>query len=52
LIAGTEDCETTLITNGSYGGVENVELARESHIYLVTTKMQDRKAADICRLYI
>jgi len=46
-LAGTEECETTVVTDGAYGGMENIELAKDNHINLVTTNMQGRKAADI-----
>ena len=46
-IAGTEGDEITLVTDGSYGGTENIELAKENHVNLVTTNMQGRKSAEI-----
>lgn len=46
-ISGTEKCETTLVTDGAYGGLENIELSKENHINLITTNMQGRKASDI-----
>ncbi len=46
-LAGTEEDEITLVTDGAYGGTENIELAKENHINLVTTNMQGRKANDI-----
>ncbi|MDD4528138.1 MAG: transposase [Candidatus Margulisbacteria bacterium] len=46
-IAGTEEHKVTLVTDGAYGGLENIELSKEKHINLVTTNMQGRKATDI-----
>ncbi|NLD92096.1 MAG: transposase [Fibrobacter sp.] len=46
-IAGTEEYETTVVTDGAYGGMENIELAKANHINLVTTNMQGRKASEI-----
>lgn len=46
-IEGTEKDEITLVTDGAYGGTENIELAKENHVNLVTTNMQGRKAAEI-----
>lgn len=46
-IAGTNDYETTLVTDGAYGGIENIELAKENHVNLVTTNMQGKKVPEI-----
>lgn len=46
-IAGTEENETTLVTDGAYGGIENIDFAKENHVNLVTTNMQGRKASDV-----
>lgn len=46
-IAGTEDRETTVVTDGAFGGAENMALAKENHVKLVTTNMQGRKVSDI-----
>jgi len=46
-IEGTEGDEITLVTDGAYGGTENIELAKENHVNLVTSNMQGRKAAEI-----
>ena len=46
-IVGTEECETTVVTDGAYGGMENIELAKANHINLVTTNLQGRKASEI-----
>lgn len=46
-IAGTEKNKTILVTDGSYGGMENISLSKEKHVNLVTTNMLGRKAPDI-----
>lgn len=46
-ISGTKEHETTVVADGAYGGVENIALAKENHVNLVTTNMQGRKVSDI-----
>jgi hypothetical protein len=46
-LIGTEENKITVVTDGAYGGAENIELAKENNVILVTTNMQGRKASDI-----
>ena len=39
---GKQEEKTTLIADGSYGGIENKELAKKNNIDLITTKLQGR----------
>lgn len=51
-ISGTEEHETTVVTDGAYGGVENIALAKQNNVNLITTNMQGRKTSDIYANFI
>lgn len=42
-LSGTEENEVTVVTDGAYGGIENIELAKQNNVILVTTNMQGKK---------
>ena len=51
-ISGTEEHETTVVTDGAYSGVENIALAKQNNVNLITTNMQGRKTSDIYANFI
>ncbi len=44
---GNQDKKITLVADGAYGGEENIALAKDKNIDLVTTNFQGRKPEDI-----
>jgi len=45
---GAQEETVTLIADGAFGGTENIELAKENNIDLITTNLTGRETDDIC----
>lgn len=45
---GTQEEKVTLISDGAFGSTENIELAKENNIDLITTNLTGRETDDIC----